>query len=88
MVQNSKELLRKYWVTWFSISSFTRSFAPLTHLLPSSWESEYRILRNKRLPPNKRLPSLFVIRKYIELKRKSEVWGEIDAKQMEKVELF
>ena len=41
---------------------------------------DYRILRNKRLPPNKRPPSLFVIANNIESKGMSEVFKEIDAK--------
>ena len=39
-----------------------------------------RILRNKRTPPYKRTPSFFAIANYIEIKQKSEVFGEIDAK--------
>ena len=48
----------------------------------------YRNLRNKRAPPNKRPPSLFVFANDIEFKEKSEVFGEIDAKLQEKVGLF
>ena len=40
----------------------------------------YHILRNKRLPPNKRPLSLCVIANNIELKGKSEVFRKIVAK--------
>ena len=43
-------------------------------------EYTYRILRNKRPPPNKRPPFLIDITNYKELKEKSEVFGEINAK--------
>ena len=45
----------------------------------------YRILHNKRTPPNKPPPLFFcVIANFIELKEKSEVFGEIDTKVMNK----
>ena len=40
----------------------------------------YRILPNKRTPPNKRPPFFFMITKYKELKEKSEVSKEFRAK--------
>ena len=42
---------------------------------------EYRIMPNKRTPPNKRPPFLFMIAYYKELKEKSEVIMEINAKK-------
>jgi len=50
--------------------------------------SSYRILRNKRLPPNKRPPFLFVIANIIELKGKFEVFRRINAKLYKKRGLF
>ena len=43
-------------------------------------QKEYRILHNKRPPPNKRPPSLFVNVNYKEIKGKSEVIVEVNAK--------
>ena len=43
---------------------------------------KYRIMPNKRAPPNKRPPpSLFMIAYYKELKEKSKVFKEINAKK-------
>ena len=50
-------------------------------------KGNYRILRNKRPPPNKR-PPFFVIGNYKELKAESWVFEEIHAKKQEKVGLF
>ena len=68
-------------------ASFTVSLGTLKFwvvIKPKPWER----LRKKRLSPNKRPPSLFVIANYKKFKGKSEVFGEIDAKWHKKVGLF
>ena len=41
----------------------------------------YRIMPNKRTPPYKRPPFLFMVANYKELKEKSKVFKEINAKK-------